>query len=200
MIRELLTAVARLLPKRVITRDDGDPYLERYYLAGDPSGLKYFPESERWLCWWQRPLTWLPCIYLHRFVASDADEELHNHPWQAASLIVAGGYVEERREPPGAEGGELQYWGSDVISGIRVPNAWKVVARTFRPWTVNYLHANTYHRVRLLGDDCWSIIKIGEKVQSWGFWSPASGEFVHWRQHLANRKQRAKVNASGGRA
>jgi hypothetical protein len=171
MIRTLLTLLVTILPKRVITRDDGDPYLERYYLCGDPGGLKYFPGET--IRWWQRALTWLPCIYVHRFRRDDADQELHNHPWTAVSLIVAGGYVEERRVvDPGN------------------PYRFRTVRKFVKPWRLNRLEADTFHRVELAESDCWSIIKLGPKVQTWGFWNPATGEFLHWKDHLKRREKR----------
>src|ERR1700761_128148 len=99
IVRRLLTWFVDFakLPHRCITRDDGMPYLHRWYLFGEPGGLKYFEEGQREMRWWQRPLArLLPCTYLHRFVSSDTDEELHNPPWEATSLILAGGYREER--------------------------------------------------------------------------------------------------------
>lgn len=183
MIRKLLTAIARLLPKRTIYRDkDGGVYLERYYLFGDASGLKYFPsfrsdepgaESNE-IRWWQRLLTWLPCVYLHRFAASDSDlDDLHNHPWCATSLILAGGYSEERR--------------------IATFDGFEVVRREYGPWSINRLEADTFHRVDLIEDDCWSAIAIGEKTQSWGFWNRYSGEFLHWKEHLRRRDMRVNI-------
>ncbi len=183
LIRKICMLVTRFLPKRVISRDDGAAYLERYYLFGDPGGLKYFPPGET-IRWWQRVLTRLPCVYLHRFVASDSDEELHNHPWVATSLILAGGYVEERRV-------DRPY-----------PHAPVVIRQAFLPWSVNYLFANTFHRVLLRESDCWSLIRIGKKVQTWGFWSMKTQKFVHWKEH-AMRREKAKelealLNSKGG--
>jgi hypothetical protein len=63
------------LPLRIIS-DDGEPYLERYYLATF-LGVRF---------------------YLHRFVGSDPARGLHDHPWRwAASIILSGFYYEETR-------------------------------------------------------------------------------------------------------
>ncbi len=176
MIRALLSLLVLLLPKRVITRGNGSPYLERYYLCGEPGGLKYFPgESIRW---WQRALTWLPCVYVHRFRSSDEASELHNHPWSATSLILAGGYFEDR-----LHGGDPRY-----PYGVRGS---EIVRRVVRPFTINRLAANTFHRVDLIDDDCWTLFVLGSKTQSWGFWSPRTGEFVNHREHAARRRVEA---------
>lgn len=180
---------AASLPLRTITRDDGQPYLLRWYLCGEVGGLKYFEDGQREPRWWQKALRWLPCIYVHRFVSSDLDPELHNHPWEAVSLIVSGGYVEERR----LESRNL----FEIVGGARVTS--KIVTRTFAPGAVNYLFADTFHRVTLVESDCWTLIKLGKKVQSWGFWCPLTERFLPWREHVALKTVR-KITARGGRA
>lgn len=122
------------LPCRIIDGDDG-PYLERYHLAG--------------LFGWQ--------FYLHRFVASDPDRGLHDHPWALAfSLILSGFYFEETR------------------AGTRV-------VRCF-----NWLTGDSFHRVVLPFHtkqitptakeydgpviQCWTMFCHGPNVKPWGFW------------------------------
>ena len=57
------------------------PYLDRYFAAG-------------WSPVRKRPG---PAIYLHHFLSSDPQVAVHSHPWDwSASLILAGGYREER--------------------------------------------------------------------------------------------------------
>lgn len=169
------------LPLRVISREDGAPYLYRWYLFGEPGGHKYFPADQP-MRWWQKALTWLPCVYVHRFVSSDSDPELHNHPWTATSWILVGGYIEERRVP--------------ALQGI----GYRVIIQTFRPGMLNHLAADTFHRVLLAESDAWSLIRIGEKVQTWGFFNMETGIFLHWKEHAARkamwRAQRKQKRAS----
>ncbi len=79
MIRRALYRLTAGLRCRLISRD-GRPYLERYYLGR------------------LGPVT----AYLHRFVGRDGDEETHDHPWRAISLVLAGSYREERARLNGA--------------------------------------------------------------------------------------------------
>lgn len=63
------------LPLRIIKEGD-QPYLERSYLFT--------------LFNWR--------FYIHRFVASDPDRGIHDHPWRKAySIILSGWYYEETR-------------------------------------------------------------------------------------------------------
>ncbi len=182
------------LPHRVITRDDGKPYLNRWFLCGSAAeALRFFPQGDREPRWWQRLTGWLPIVYVHRFDSSDTDDELHNHPWAATSLILAGGYDEQRR----AGSTQIEWDGTGGPTGTR--EVYKVVTNRFSPGNINRLFPDTYHKVTLLGPDCWTLIVVGEKVQSWGFWSPLTGQTVGWREHLAMRTEK-KITSKGGRA
>lgn len=82
MLRRLLYRLGARLPCRLITRDDGQPYLERYAM---PAGLRRLLAS--------LGLT----VYLHRFVGGDVDRWVHDHPWRfAIAILLTGGYLEER--------------------------------------------------------------------------------------------------------
>lgn len=81
MILAFLRWLATKLPHRLITCEDGTPYLSRYRVLGWMPG-----DKRRW------PLS----IYLHHFHRPDLDNALHNHPWRwAVSLVLAGAYLEE---------------------------------------------------------------------------------------------------------
>ena len=74
-VRQLLYWVTGFLPARYIDHE-GQPYLERYYVATLP-GIR---------------------VYVHRFVGSDPDG-VHDHPFRhSLSLILAGWYFEDRLE------------------------------------------------------------------------------------------------------
>lgn len=77
MIRRFLLWLTARLPVKVIGRDE--PYVEWYHVATLPifGGVR---------------------IQLHRFLRSDPDG-LHDHPWGwSRSFVLAGWYLEERRD------------------------------------------------------------------------------------------------------
>lgn len=83
---------AQRTPYRPITgRTDEDLYMDRWWLFNpyrkDAAGNQV---PARW--------RWLPSIRVHHIVRPDDDEHEHNHPWFARSIILRGGYLEERRE------------------------------------------------------------------------------------------------------
>lgn len=126
MIRTFLYWLTGKLPARAINGDDGEPYLERYFLF-DFLGVK---------------------AYLHRFVASDPDRGLHDHPWRRSlSLVLTGGYCEVRR-----------------IS--KRESRW----RSIKPWRLNYIRGSDFHRIVLdRGEEAWTLFMHGERTKAWGF-------------------------------
>jgi hypothetical protein len=164
-----LTDVPARFKRRVIyDREGGSPYLARFYLTRPPTmpdGSEPFGVSGN-----PRPgIEWRSerggiSIFVHYFYRSDDDEALHNHPWKwALSLVLAGGYSEERRVGNG------------------------VVRRLVKPGSLNLLKAETFHRVDLLTPErgCWSLFIAGPKSSGWGFWDRRTGEFLPWREFIA---------------
>lgn len=131
----LLHWITAHLPCRFIDGDNGESYLERYYLFGVGG----------WHC------------YLHRFVASDPDRGLHDHPWgRAVSLVLAGGYDEIRLKD--RQKGETE-------------------VRRLRPGRINRLRGEDFHRVVLREDrPAWTLFFHGPRVKGWGFLR--GGEFL----------------------
>jgi len=169
--RLLAKLSARLAPPRVIyDRAGRSPYLSRYYLFGGPTMPDGSPPFEadgatRVGCAW--PARGFG-LYLHRFHRGDDDAELHNHPWRVAvSIILAGGYHEERRV------GE------------------RVERRLVKPGDVNVIFADDFHRVDLVEDEAWSLFVAGPKLQGWGFWDRVSGRFTPWRQFITAKRDPA---------
>ena len=121
-------ALARVLKVQHIS-PNGQPYLDRYFAAG-------------WNPTTRRPG---PAVFLHHFLASDPQDAVHSHPWGwSASLILAGGYREERC---GVDG--------------------QVIVRDYHPGDVNVLEADDTHRIDLLATDCWTLFLAGSFEKAW---------------------------------
>jgi hypothetical protein len=153
LVARLCEKLASRLEKRVVYRRDGAPYLERYYILhnGDYS--------------------WLPGIYLHKFVSSDEDPELHNHPWGTSlSLILSGGYTEEQRFK-------------------LAPSTYQVEYNKFGPGFFNLVRRDDFHRIELDENPTWTLFFSGDRQQDWGFWSQDTGEFLHWEEHIKRKRE-----------
>lgn len=111
-------------------------------------------------------------VFLHHFHRSDADE-LHSHPWGFTSIILWGGYYEIT---PG-DGWNLG------IGPLR--------KRWYSPGRILHRPHGTIHRIEIPeGREAWSLVFVGEKKSSWGFW--CSGFFRPWREHLAMAESTGK--------
>ena len=137
--------------RRIIyDRLDDEPYLERYYIF--LKDRNKFPFN----------------IFLHKFLKSDPDD-VHDHPWPYASLILKGGYYEW--VPIFSDGkkiGEMCHW--------RGPGHFRVC------------NANSYHRVELDPEiTAWTLFMPGPQRREWGFWF--KDNWVHNETYL---KERAK--------
>ena len=148
MIKQLF---ARLGRYRVIRdRLDDEPYLERYYV--------FLKDRDRF------PFN----IFVHKFLKSDPDD-VHDHPWPYATLILKGGYWEWRPtfDAEGRKNGEVSRWCG---------------AGSFRT-----ARANTYHRIELdPAITCWTLFMPGRKQRDWGFL--VKNKWVQWEQYLKQRK------------
>ena len=146
-----LTMLERRGRKRIVMdRVSDEPYLERYYIF--LKDRNHFPFN----------------IFLHRFLKSDPDD-VHDHPWPYATLILKGGYWEwvPVFDTVGRKIGEVQHW--------RKPGHF----RTCR--------ANSFHRIELDPNvTCWTLFMPGAKQRDWGFL--VSNQWIQWEQYLKQRK------------
>jgi hypothetical protein len=147
----LLKLLDRLGRKRIVMdRVENEPYLERYYL--------FLRERERF------PFN----VFLHKFLKSDPDD-VHDHPWPYATLILKGGYWEwiPHFDTVGRKTGEYQVW--------RGPGHFRVSK------------ANSFHRIELDPDiTAWTLFMPGPKQRDWGFL--VRNKWVQWEQYLKQRK------------
>ena len=120
-------------------------------------------------------LRFVPSVFVHEFKRGDSDAEYHNHPWKFSfSLILAGGYLEER------------------VHRL-IDCSYRVIGRTFRPGMVNVIRDDDFHRVALLdGKTTWTLFVAGERTgDEWGFLDVVTREFITWKEHLARREHRS---------
>lgn len=124
---------------------DGQRYLLRFYIKRN--GL-------------------LPGMYLHHFYMGDSDRELHDHPWWiSGSLILTGGYYEERL----------------------IPGTTTIVHRVIGPGTVNIIRGTDFHRVDLIEDHAWTLFVSGNRNKDWGFFIRETGQVIPHREYLLDK-------------
>jgi|TARA_B110000503_G_C7072422_1_gene381446 hypothetical protein len=147
----LLKLLEKLGRKRVVMdRQSNEPYLERYYL--------FLKDRNRF------PFN----VFLHKFLKSDPDD-LHDHPWPYATLILKGGYYEwiPIYNQQGRKLCEVAVW--------RGPGHFRISS------------ANSFHRIELDPEvTCWTLFMPGPQKREWGF-ATRSGWIQH-EQYIESRK------------
>ena len=100
--------------------------------------------------------SWCPIsVRVHLIKQPDGDRHLHDHPWNARSIILSGGYVEQR---PGA----------------------RFFVR--RPGDTVALKFGEYHRITNVRDGgALTLFVTGRYRGQWGFW--VDGAKVPWREY-----------------
>jgi len=110
-----------------------------------PDFIIGLPGKPYLLRWWLIPRNPILNVYLHKFLRSDDDRALHDHPWVNLSYLLEGDYLEVT--PKGRF--------------IRTQGA--CVARLPR----------SLHRVELaMGRPVWTLFITGPRVRVWGFACP----------------------------
>lgn len=129
----------------VMDRVSNEPYLERYYVF--LKDRKFFPFN----------------IFVHKFLKSDPDD-VHDHPWPYATLILKGGYWEYTPIfAMGKKVAEERHW--------REPGHFRICK------------AESYHRIVLEpGVECWTMFMPGPQKREWGFL--VNNKWIKYDQYL----------------
>lgn len=148
---KFLNWLDKLGRKRIVMdRQNDEPYLERYYVF--LKDRKYFPFN----------------VFIHKFLKSDPDD-VHDHPWPYATLILKGGYYEwiPTFNPfTGEKVGETRYW--------RGPGHFRICGAT------------SYHRIELDPNvTAWTLFMPGPQKREWGFF--VKNKWIHNEQYLEEK-------------
>ena len=150
----LLNFLERMGRKRIVMdRQSDEPYLERYYL--------FLKDRDRF------PFN----VFLHKFLKGDPDD-VHDHPWPYATLILKGGYYEwlPQFDSKGNKIAEMCVW--------RGPGSFRICS------------ANSYHRIELDPSvTAWTLFMPGPKKQDWGFL--VNNKWIQHEQYLKERYEQA---------
>jgi hypothetical protein len=145
MIKRLMQRLGR--HRVIMDRQSNEPLLERYYVF--LKDRKRFPFN----------------VFIHKFLKSDPDD-VHDHPWPYATLILRGGYYEwiPNFDSQGRKFSETRKW--------RGPGHFRICG------------ANSYHRIELDPNvTCWSMFMPGPQQRQWGFL--VNNKWIESEQYLA---------------
>jgi len=107
--------------------------------------------------WFVIPRNRIFNIYLHRFLRSDDDRALHDHPWVNMSILLEGEYTEHTIKAGGINDRVIRKSGAFKVRGPR-----------------------SAHRIELHNGPVTTLFITGPNVRSWGFHCPNG--WRHWRK------------------
>ena len=142
LFNQILNTLDRVGRKRIVMdRQDNEPYLERYYIF--LKDRKHFPFN----------------VFIHKFLKSDPDD-VHDHPWPYATLILKGGYYE---------------WTPVFdVEGKKITET----CRWRGPGHFRICSATSYHRIELDPNiTAWTMFMPGPQKREWGFF--VKNKWVH---------------------
>lgn len=146
-ITRLLLRFAKPYSKGHLFHADGSAYMERFTLF-----------ETRWLS-----------ARIHHIVSPDWDRDMHDHPWDFVSVILSGGYIEERPTPSFHK----PQWLEDGSESRR--------GRYRASPSIALRHATDRHLISYVEPETWTLFVYGPLRQWWGFYTRAGK--IYWRDY-----------------
>lgn len=158
------------------SRDGSELYMDRHWLFNpygkDAAGNAGPARWERW---------GLPSIRAHHILRADDDGHLHDHPWNARTIVLRGWYVEERMGEPGDKH-------PDAFAQIPGHHYDEALDLFLRPagYTGRVLF-ESYHRIsRVSSGGVFTLWFTWRYRGTWGFL--VDGKKVPYRVYLGERE------------
>ncbi|TXG82042.1 MAG: hypothetical protein E6R12_12570 [Sphingomonadales bacterium] len=93
---QLLAARVMATPPNEVIGRNGQPYLQRWYVARQRNAA-------------------IDNVYIHRFTSSDPGEDMHDHPWSSHGVVLRGWYGEHWIDDAGERHFDVR-WPGEVIA------------------------------------------------------------------------------------
>ena len=107
-------------------------------------------------------------LYLHKYLGSDDDRALHDHPWVSWSILLWGKLYE--------------------VTDSGVERIWPIIPK--------YRSAEHSHRLILRSKSAYTLFFTGRKVREWGFHCPKG--WVHWTRFTDAQGNQTGVGCGDG--
>lgn len=175
-VTDWLIRRAMRTPYTHITSADGSRvYMRRYWLFNP-----YPADSSGKRPWWQFPIS----IRLHQIMREDDDHDLHDHPWNARTFILRGGYVENR---PSSKEVMATFRAAKPHMSAEWANVTQLLQVTKREaGDTAALRFGEYHRITEVSEGgVWTLFITGRYRGTWGFL--VNGKKVPWREYLLSK-------------
>lgn len=159
----IITRAQRTPYLHIMSADGAEMYMGRWWLFNPYSRKSHKPAL--WWCPWS--------FRVPHIMRPDEDRDLHDHPWNARTIILCGWYTEQRlldHEDP-------------VLSGLNVPagaQATEYIDR--RAGDTARLNHGEYHRIdQIASGGVYTLFITSKWRGDWGFL--VNGVKVPWRKY-----------------
>lgn len=171
-IATALIRFSQLRPFSEIRNQAGVLYMSRWWVFNP------YPTSSQNRRRWNLPIS----IRVHHIVRPDDDRAMHDHPWNARTIILRGWYVEKR--PSDLEKAGLSDETIGVINdAINAGNYEVAEYFTRRPGDTATLKVGEYHTITDVSEGgVYTLFISGKWRADWGFL--VNGVKVWWRTYL----------------
>ena len=164
----LITRSQRTPYAPIMSRDGTDLYMDRWWLFNAYTKDASDVERARW--------AWLPSIRVHHIVRADDDAHLHDHPWDARTILLRGWYTEERPLTALTDREAMQADGIAIADQVRAIFQ-RAVGHT------GPVRFNAFHRIsRVSPGGVYTLWFTWRYQGTWGF--EVNGQKVPWREYL----------------
>lgn len=136
-------------------------YMNRWWLFNAYDSDTSKPEDKRH----GRKVTWLPSVRVHHILRADTARDLHDHPWNARTIILKGWYIERRR--------------IGMYDMLMAPITKEYERKPGDTATINY---GQYHSIdKVSKGGVYTLFFTWKYMGSWGFL--VNGKKIPWRQY-----------------
>lgn len=141
-------------------------YMERYWLFNryDGASAEQATSTDDSARHRARRWPWLPSVRIHHILRADNAEHPHDHPWDARTIILKGGYVERRTD------GSTRLMGPGGTARIR--------------------YGEYHHIEHVTAGGVWTLFITWDYQGTWGFL--VNGRKVPWREYEATYPRRGE--------
>lgn len=148
---------AKKTPYMHIWRDKSDElYMARWWFFN-----KYTKRDNRD----SAKYSWLPSIRVHCICLADTDDHLHDHPWDARTIILKGWYMEEKEDGK----------------------------RLMAPGDTGPIKAGDFHRIDMVSDGgVYTLFFTWKWMEEWGF--KVDGVKIPFWKYLRDIEVESKTN------
>ncbi len=169
----LITRAQRTPYLHIWSADGQEVYMGRWWLFNP-----YDNETR------ERRFKWSPwSIRIHHIMRPDADRDLHDHPWNARTVILRGWYAEERLEPHQF----ADFLNKDVDLRWVPGNEIKALVNRYRiAGDTAQLNHGEYHRIdKVSPGGVYTLFITSRWKGDWGFL--VNGVKVAWRDYTGEK-------------